>query len=107
MGLKTFATLSTTDEIDHPRFFGKEEKALAQAQCRLCKAEKGPPKRKTRRKVVARVHRQVVMLSDNHQQGSGTDSLARIYLSTEFSTTFLASADTTLSKRIPYKRSKR
>src|SRR5260221_375436 len=32
VGLKTFATLSTSEEIANPRFFRKEEKALASAQ---------------------------------------------------------------------------
>ncbi|HEU4781918.1 MAG TPA: transposase [Ktedonobacterales bacterium] len=56
VGLKTFATLSTGQEITNPRFFRAEEKALAKAQRRLSKEEKGTPERAKRRKVVARVH---------------------------------------------------
>ena len=56
VGLKTFATLSTGEAIANPRFFRQEEKALAKAQRRLSKAEKGTPDRAERRKVVARVH---------------------------------------------------
>lgn len=56
VGLKTFATLSTGDEIANPRFFRTEEKALAKAQRHLSKEEKGTPQRAKRRKVVARVH---------------------------------------------------
>lgn len=56
VGLKTFATLSTGVEIANPRFFRQEEKALAKAQRRLSKAEKGTPARAERRKVVARVY---------------------------------------------------
>jgi len=91
VGLKTFATLSNAEEIDNPRFFRKEEKALAKAQRRLCKVEKGTfhsdclsetktkfvdnwnteaPQRKKRRKVVARVHERSTFKRDNftHQQ---------------------------------------
>jgi putative transposase len=56
VGLKTFATLSTTEEIENPRFFRKEEKALAQVQRKHSKLAKGTPERKKHRKVVARVH---------------------------------------------------
>jgi putative transposase len=56
VGLKTFATLSTRQEIANPRFFRREEHALAKAQRRLSKEEKGTPERAARRKVVARVH---------------------------------------------------
>jgi putative transposase len=56
VGLVSFATFSTGETIDNPRFFRREEKALAKAQRRLAKATKGTPKRRKRRKVVARVH---------------------------------------------------
>lgn len=56
VGLKTFATLSTGQEIANPRFFRSEEKALAKVQRRLSKEEKGTPERAKRRRVVARVH---------------------------------------------------
>jgi putative transposase len=56
VGLKTFATLSTGEEVANPRFFRGEEKALAKVQHRLSKAEKGTPERARRRKIVARVH---------------------------------------------------
>ncbi len=59
MGLRTFATLSTGREIANPRFFRAEEKALAKAQRRLSKEEKGTPERATRRHVVARVHERI------------------------------------------------
>jgi putative transposase len=59
VGLKTFATLSTGAEIANPRFFRHEEKALAKAQRRLAKEERGTPERATRRRVVARVHERV------------------------------------------------
>jgi putative transposase len=56
VGLKTFAVLSTGTAIATPRFFRQEEKALATAQRRLSKEEKGTPARAERRKVVARVY---------------------------------------------------
>lgn len=56
VGLKTFATLSTGAEIQNPRFFRAEEKALAKAQRLLSKQEKGTHARRKRRKVVARVY---------------------------------------------------
>lgn len=59
VGLHAFATLSTDDVIDNPRFFRKEEAALAKAQRRLAKEAKGTPERAKRRKVVARVHERI------------------------------------------------
>jgi putative transposase len=56
VGLKSFATLSTGQEIANPRFFRQAERALAKAQRRLSKAEKDTPERAGRRRVVARVH---------------------------------------------------
>src|SRR5258708_3936187 len=59
VGLKTFATLSTRQEIANPRFFRAEEHALAKVQRRLSQAEKGTPERAARRTVVARVHERI------------------------------------------------
>jgi putative transposase len=59
MGLASFATLSTGEQIANPRFFRKEEKALATAQRRHAKQVKGTPERRKRRKVVARVHERI------------------------------------------------
>src|SRR5215203_5015117 len=59
VGLKTFATLSTGQQIENPRFFRVEEKALAKVQRLLSKQAKGTPEtpeRRKRRRVVARVH---------------------------------------------------
>jgi putative transposase len=61
VGLKTFATLSTGEDIPNPRFFRSDKKALAKAQRALAREvdahkEKGTPQRTRRRKVVARVH---------------------------------------------------
>lgn len=59
VGLKTFAYLSTGEEIPNPRFFRAEEAALARAQRKLSKAPKGSRERKKKRKVVARVHERI------------------------------------------------
>jgi putative transposase len=70
VGLKTFATLSNTEEIENPRFFRKEEKALTQVQRNHAKYAKGTPERRKHRKVVARVHERVKFKRQNftHQQ---------------------------------------
>lgn len=71
VGLKTFATLSSGQEIANPRFFRCEEHALAKAQRRLSKAEKDTPERAQRRTVVARVHERIAWRRGDftHQHG--------------------------------------
>lgn len=60
VGLKTFAYLSTGEEIPNPRFFRAEEAALARAQRNLSKARHaGSREREKKRKVVARVHERI------------------------------------------------
>ena len=59
VGLKTFATLSTGEEIANPRFFRKEEKALAKVQRKHSRLKKGSKERRTHRKVIARVHERI------------------------------------------------
>ena len=59
VGLKQFATLSTGQEIANPRFFKKGEKALAKAQAKLSKLEKGTSKRRKQGKVVAKIHEKI------------------------------------------------
>jgi putative transposase len=56
VGLASFATLSTGEPMENPRFFRQEEKALAKAQRHLAREAKGTPKRQKRRRVVARSH---------------------------------------------------
>ena len=70
VGLKTFATLSNGEEIPNPRFFRKEEKALAKVQRKHSKLAKGTPGRRKHRKVVARVHERIKFRHDNftHQE---------------------------------------
>ena len=59
MGLKSFATLSTGEQIDNPRFFRCDEKALAKAQKKLSAIPKRAPERKKVHKVIARGHERI------------------------------------------------
>jgi len=70
VGLKTFATLSNGEEIANPRFFRKEDKALAKVQRKHSKLAKGTPQRRTHRKAVARVHERIAFRRANftHQE---------------------------------------
>jgi putative transposase len=68
VGLKTFAYLSTGEQIENPRFFREEEKALARAQRHLSKAPKGTKERAKRRKIVARVHERIGWRRENFVQ---------------------------------------
>src|SRR5438128_12388302 len=70
VGLKTFATLSNEEEIDNPRFFREEEKALAKVQRKHAQLAKGTPERCKHRKVVARVHERIKFRRENftHQE---------------------------------------
>lgn len=65
VGLKTFATLSDGTEIANPRFFRKEEKALAKVQRKHSKLTKGTPERRKHRKAVARVHERISFRRQN------------------------------------------
>lgn len=59
VGLNSFAALSTGEQIENPRFYRKDEKALAKAQRRMAKFEKGTKERRKARKVVARIHERI------------------------------------------------
>jgi len=70
VGLESFATLSTGENIENPRFFRTEEQAHSKAQRKLSQCEKGTLARKKARKVVCRVHERIVNKRTNfiHQQ---------------------------------------
>jgi putative transposase len=70
VGLTSFATLSTGATIANPRFFRTDETALAKAQRRLAKADKGTPARRKCRKVVAHIHARTANRRDDfcHQE---------------------------------------
>lgn len=59
VGLEKFATLSTGETIDNPRFFRADEHDLKRAQRRLSEQSKGSLERARRRKIVARVHERI------------------------------------------------
>ena len=59
VGLSSFATFSNGEQVENPRFYRSDEAALAKAQRRLSKFEKGTPARRRARKVVARIHERI------------------------------------------------
>ena len=59
VGLTTFAVFSDGSEIQNPRFFKKEQKALAAAQRKLAKKEKGTKERQKKGKIVAKIHERI------------------------------------------------
>lgn len=65
VGLKTFATLSDGQEIENPRFFRQEEKALAKVQRKHSKLAKGTPERRKHCKAVVRVHERIAWRRQN------------------------------------------
>lgn len=60
VGLTHFATLSTGDKTENPRFFRSEEKALAKAQRRLSQYEKGTVEFRKHKRVVRHIHQRIV-----------------------------------------------
>jgi len=70
VGLENFATLSTKEKIANPRFFKTDQEALAKAQRKLSKQEKGSCQRKKAKKVVGRIHERISNRRNNfcHQQ---------------------------------------
>jgi putative transposase len=70
VGLTTFASLSTGEAIANPRFFRKEEKALAKVQRKHSTLTKGTSQRRKHRKAVARVYERIAFRRDNftHQE---------------------------------------
>jgi putative transposase len=59
VGLTVFAMPTQGDPIANPRFFRRDERALAGAQRRCSKTETGTPERAARRHVVARVYERI------------------------------------------------
>jgi putative transposase len=59
VGLASFATLSNGENIDNPRFFREDEKALAKAQSKRDKLPKGSSLRGKASKVVTRIHERI------------------------------------------------
>ena len=59
VGLKTFAALSNGESIENPRFFRKDEKALARVGRKQAKTKKRSRERRTVNKVLARIHERI------------------------------------------------
>jgi putative transposase len=64
MGLASFATLSTGEQIANPRFFRRDEKDLARAQRHLSRQDKGDARTRTpawrkRKKAVAHIYERI------------------------------------------------
>ena len=59
LGLLHFATLSTGDTIENPRFFRKAQKDLARKQHHLSRCTRGSHRRSKAKKQVAKCHRKV------------------------------------------------
>ncbi len=59
VGLENFATLSTEERIENPRFFKSEEKAIAKAQRKLSRQNKNTSERRKAKKVVARIYNRI------------------------------------------------
>ena len=70
VGLESFATLSTGEKVDNPRFFKTDQKALAKAQRKLSKQKKGSLEWKKAKKVVARIYERISNRRNNfiHQE---------------------------------------
>ena len=70
VGLQTFATLSNGEKVANPRFFKKEQGALAKAQRKMSKLAKGTPERVKALRVVSRIHERITNKRTNfaHQE---------------------------------------
>jgi putative transposase len=80
VGLKTFAYLSTDEEIANPRFFREDEAKLKVASRKLSIASKGTTEREKRRKVVARIHERIANRRKNFIEQEVRKLLARFGL---------------------------
>ncbi len=58
-GLNSFMALSNDEFIDNPRFFRKDEKALAKAGRKQAKTKKRSPERRKANKVLSRIHERI------------------------------------------------
>lgn len=65
VGLSSFVTLSNGEQIHPPKFFRKDEKALAKVQRKFSKTEKDTPERKRQRQIVARIHERIKFRREN------------------------------------------
>ena len=70
VGISTFATFSTKEKINNPRFFKIDQKTLAKAQRKLSEQAKKSPERKKAKRVVSRIHERIFNRRNNfcHQE---------------------------------------
>jgi putative transposase len=70
VGLSRFATLSNGEQIGNPRFFRKDEKALATVQRRLSKETRGTIQYRKRKRAIQHVHQRITNRRKNfaHQE---------------------------------------
>ncbi|MBM3182281.1 MAG: IS200/IS605 family element transposase accessory protein TnpB [Chloroflexi bacterium] len=59
VGLNQFATLSTGETIENPRFFRRDEKYLVKYQSKRDRAVKGSPQRRKFAKIVRHIHERI------------------------------------------------
>lgn len=59
VGLNQFVALSDGTFVENPRFFRRDEKALAKAQRKQAKQPKGSPARRKANKVLSRIHERI------------------------------------------------
>jgi putative transposase len=80
VGLKTFAYLSTNEEIANPRFFREDEAKLARASRQLSRAPTGSKAREKKRKIVARTHERIANRRKNFIEQEVSKLVARFGL---------------------------
>lgn len=68
VGILSFATLSNGNYVPNPRFYLQEEKALARANRKLSKAEKGTPERKKCLKTLCRIYERITNKREDFTQ---------------------------------------
>ncbi|MGI5992724.1 MAG: RNA-guided endonuclease InsQ/TnpB family protein [Methanosarcina sp.] len=68
VGILSFATLSNGTYVPNPRFYIQEEKALARANRKLSKAEKGTPEKKKCLKSLCRVYERIANKREDFTQ---------------------------------------
>ncbi len=70
VGLTSFATLSTNEKIDNPRFYKQDEKELVNAQRKLSSQTKGSSQRNKAKRKVNHIHKRITNKRHNfiHQE---------------------------------------
>jgi putative transposase len=59
VGIENFATLTSGEVIENPRFFRQGEKKIAKVQRKLSKLQKGTKAREKQKKIVAKTHQKI------------------------------------------------